>query len=143
MKQFFAICLLLLYSGSVLAEKEHKTYLCAPEVAGGFAFNEATKSWKVTSVNTNDKYVVKLGDSRFPKATATVTPFGKEKPVYLCSKGDSTFGSTHACHQIFGQFFFNRNTSRYIVTSMGSYIDGRDEDTGFPSFVEGGTCSPL
>jgi hypothetical protein len=31
----------------------------------------------------------------------------------------------------------------YLLSSMGGYIDGKDENTDYFPFIEGGTCSPL
>ena len=145
MYKFLVICLLLIASGSVLAEKEEKQYLCTSEVAGGFSFNDEAKSWKGAAVGVNgtEKYVIKLNDRRYPKATATVTPFGEENPVYKCGGGNKKLGSTHTCHAVYGQFFFNQNTLRYLLSSMGGYINGKDENTDHFPFIEGGTCSPL
>ena len=145
MYKFLVICLLLICSGSVMAEMEEKQYLCVSKVAGGFSFNNEAKTWKGAGVDVNgtEKYLVKLNDKRYPKATATVTPFGEENPAYRCGGGNKKLGSTHACHAVYGQFFFNQKSLRYLLSSMGGYIDGKDENTGYFPFIEGGTCSPL
>ena len=142
MKKLLTVCLLLLCSGSVMAEKEQKTYLCITEIAGGIKYDSSVKSWKEAKFKTPEKYLIKFNDKDYPLSSATISEFGTGYPIYYCEEEGKYKVAPLVCHSPFGHFHFNKKTLRFLESYMLGYIDGIDNNDNTP-LVRGGTCSPL
>ena len=142
MKIILTIFLLLVCSGSVLAEKKQKTYLCIGEVAGGLDYNTTKNAWEGMSFDTDNKYLLKTNDKQHPSKVATVTQTGRPIPLFQCEPGRLLFTGEQLCDGPFGQFAYNLESLRFLSTFMSGYIDGKIID-GLTPYIQGGTCSPL
>ena len=142
MKKLLILYLLLLCSGSVMAEKEQTTFMCIPEVAAGLVFDKNKKNYVGAELSSVEKYIVKFEEDF---STVTVTLFGSDTSLtYTCVY--------HRCNDFFGQFVFEPSTLRFMRTHLEGYTNYSDKNHKFhipdsvPSqipFIEGGKCSPL
>ena len=82
MKTLFSASLLLLLSGSVMAEE----YICKPDASGGLGYDKITKSWNVSSFETGRHYIVKINDKDNPAYAASVSYVDEILPSYLCQE---------------------------------------------------------
>ena len=62
MKKLLSVSLLLLCSGSVMAEQ----YMCTPEASGGLGYDKTTNSWNDSSFDTGRNNIVKVNDKEHP-----------------------------------------------------------------------------
>lgn len=135
MKKLLSVSLILLCSGSVMAEE----YLCSPEASGGLGYDKRTKSWNASSFDTGRNYIVKLNDKEHPSYAATVTYPNETLPSYLCKEESSV--NVLVCNSFLGQLNFSMGTLRYIESYMFGYVQGKDNKYNAPK-VTVGTCSP-
>ena len=135
MKKLLSVSLILLCSGSVMAEE----YLCSPEASGGLGYDKSTKSWNASSFDTGRNYIVKLNDKDHPSYAATVTYPKETLPSYLCKEESSL--NALVCNSFLGQLNFSMGTLRYIESYMFGYVQGKDNKYNAPK-VTVGTCSP-
>jgi len=143
MKKIPVICLLLLCSGSVLAEKEQKNYLCIAETSGNIAFNDDTGKWEGSNSEAGNKFLLKINDKEYLSFAATVTNFGQKKPMFICLKGDEhTYAKSQICKGFYGRFVYSLETLRFLRSYLAGYIDGKDNNNNTP-YIQIGTCSPL
>ena len=152
MKSLLALCLLLLCSGSVMAETKYSdlpvhepeivTYLCIEEASGGLKHNKNTNTWEGVKYKPSGKYLVKVDIAGEYRHTATVTDFGDKEPRFTC-KENYTNGGRYHCDKSFEQFIFSQKTLRYVKSSMIGYVIDWGENNDSTPHIQGGTCSPL
>ena len=135
MKKLLTVSLLLLCSGSVMAEK----YMCIPEASGGLAYDKKSNSWSASKFDTGRNYIVNVNDKEYPSYAATVTYPNETLPSYLCKEESSV--NALVCNSFLGQLNFSMGTLRYIESYMFGYVQGKDNKYNAPK-VTVGTCSP-
>lgn len=135
MKKLLSVSLLLLCSGSVMAEQ----YMCTPEASGGLGYEKTTNSWNASSFDTGRNYIVKVNDKEHPSYAATVTYLNETLPSYLCK--EETTVNALVCNSFLGQLNFSKEKLRYIESYMFGYVQGKDNKYNAPK-VTVGTCSP-
>lgn len=135
MKILLIVSLLLLCSGSVMAEE----YMCTPEASGGLGYEKSTKTWEASSFDIGRNYIVKINDKENPMYAATVTYVNETLPSYMCKEETSV--NALVCNSFLGQLNFSMGTLRYIESYMFGYVQGKDNKYNAPK-VTIGTCSP-
>ena len=135
MKKLLSASLLLLCSGSVMAEE----YMCTPEASGGLGYDKTERLWNVSSFDIGRNYIVKLNDKEHPSYDATVTYLNETLPSYLCK--EETTINVLVCNSFLGQLNFIKEELRYIESYMFGYVQGKDNKYNAPK-VTVGTCSP-
>ncbi|RKZ68882.1 MAG: hypothetical protein DRQ44_03765 [Gammaproteobacteria bacterium] len=135
MKKLLTVSLLLLCSGSVMAEK----YMCIPEASGGLGYDKKSNSWSVSKFDTGRNYIVNVNDKDNPSYAATVTTLNETLPSYLCKEEPSV--NALVCNSFLGQLNFSKGTLRFIESYMFGYVQGKDNKYNAPK-VTVGSCSP-
>jgi hypothetical protein len=137
--------------GTLLGQEK---YLCVAELATGFAYNENSKSWVIGNFKADSKYIISKSDNKEYKFK--VTKVGENYPTFECKEGGNEYGYLH-CQGI-GQFSFNKNNGRYLMTFPIGYFNViperrksfgdksktpfTDKDSETP-YMEIGKCSPF
>lgn len=134
------VCLLVLCSGSVIAENEQVNYLCTSKVSAGLWYNKDRQVWSPESFDAGVKYLVKVNDKKHTSHSATAIKYGGEQSTYYCNKDLGT--NEFLCKTSTGQFVFSQNELRFIRSYMHGYNDGIKNNDNTP-VITGGTCSPL
>ena len=140
------------------------SYFCVTEFAGGLSYDEATKKWKGTVFNANDKFVLRLKflQTRIEKKpygnenetvyyyNATITASGQNS-VTACENDDNADPKTHGikerfpflfCWASFQQYKFHFKDNRFLRSYLVGYFSGGDNNENTP-YVAGGTCTKI
>jgi len=146
---FLKIVLFLTISGAAQAQ-EIEAFLCIPNAATGFHYNEKNNEWETTSFNVDHKYLIIRAplDYLGPWAGSAwiVKKFG-ENDVFMGCENDFNEPGFLFCEGFVADISFNRFNLRYLYSYMVGYYnsatptnakEGRDTPV-----VEIGTCSPL
>lgn len=115
-------------------------YLCVPEQAVGFSFDESLGKWKsVNLVAENVKFTI--GRVTSSDSALAVTSADASYEECRSNKGFVNTGEAYfAC--IFGEFIFNKTTGRFIRTYTAGFIDGLDNKENTPALLLG-RCTPF
>jgi len=119
-------------------------FICIPDSATGFSYNESTKKWERAKFNVNSaKKILKKNGAVWEWRV-----FGEKYGWSNCGGGDSKneieFNSSGFmfCDVLGGHIRMSKNTLRYVETYEIGFIDGKDNNDNTP-FIEIGTCTPL
>ena len=130
-------------------------FMCRAEHSTGFTINADGKTWKSTNFIADDTYLIKptsevieiLGSE--VAYAYEITEFGNEYPTYSCNDGftytylDTTLPSSSLKCSGVGQFYFSKDTFRYIVTYPFGWIDSKASEIqkeGNTPHIELGSC---
>jgi len=130
---------LIVVSLSVMAD-DGSTFLCIPEAATGFEFDEAAKKWEQANLDIsgvkyqikpttdedreNDDYIVfvKFNDS-IKKGNYVVKRFGDTEVSYWCDSRDRGMFDIRCEGTGFALFVFDATAGRYARSYLGKYIN--------------------
>jgi len=130
------------------AETAHspEQYLCVADKSTGFGYNNRSKEWGVRSFVTDKKYLISPTSS--PTKRFLITQVGEKTPTGFCEDGFNDAGFL-LCTMIAGEFKFNRNTGRFLLSYLYGYFTvgleappTTDENSDTP-YLEIGKCSPF
>lgn len=129
----------ILFPLAVLAD-DLGTFLCIPEAATGFEFNEVTMKWEQASLDVSGvKYLIKAASDKdkdadsylvlvtyngsLTKGDYVVRRFGDNEISYWCDSEVSP-SLEFVCEGMGrSSFVFDRTAGRYVRSSHGSYIN--------------------
>jgi hypothetical protein len=134
------------------------SYFCIVEFVGGLAYDKQTKKWTGASLNTDQKFDLRLKflrtrmekiggvDERFHYYSVTLTQAGTKSPS-PCEKHTEKYVTLQnyspflECH-VFGLnvFRFNLNNNRFLIADLEGYIE---ENSSKTPAVLGGTCTKI
>jgi hypothetical protein len=134
---------LLLYPRPALSEQ----YLCVPDKATGFFYNNITKEWDYARFRTDTRYIIapaKDGENAY-----AFTKVGEKDREGYCKKDFNDSGFLF-CNTLGGEVRFNRVNGRYMMVFSYAYynvgapgpIQETDEDSGTP-MLQIGKSSPF
>lgn len=122
--------------------------ICIQEAGGGVAFEQSTKKWRGSVLQSDAKYVVSKTEN--PNAALEVRQLGSTTPVAYCKAGFTEKGILR-CAGFWQEFYFNRKTMRFLYVYTAGYWNEdiatefnpeRKEGTDTPG-VAIGTCTSL
>ena len=137
---------LIIVSLSVMAD-DGGTFLCIPEAATGFKFDEAAKKWEQANLDIsgvkylikpttdedreNDEYIVfmEFNDS-IKKGNYVVKRFGDTEVSYWCDSSDRGMFDIRCEGTGFALFVFDATAGRYARSYLGKYINSVLEQHG-------------
>ena len=137
-RESFAVLILILISTSAPLNAE-ELYLCVPDQATGFSFDESLHRWKSVNLVAEDvKFII-----RRVASSQSAISIGSTKSNYEECRSNIGFVSSNETYFkcIFGEFLFNRTTGRFIRTYTAGYIDGHDNKENTPAILIG-RCRP-
>jgi len=147
MRAIFSIFLILAFS-STSAAQQIEAFLCIPDKATGFKYNETSKQWEETTFKTDHKYLITRPSHQSLNINSAwvVKEFGSELVSMWCEDDFDEFGFLF-CKSYEAEMRFNRENSRFLYFySLGYYnkkTSAYPEDGGGTPLVEIGTCSKL
>ena len=145
---------LLLASAAVGDEVAVPRYHCQGEQVTGFTLNKKTQHWAAAKLPPK-QYLIQAPD-RSPDAPL----IGRDSVLVVIEVGDGDWSDTRFCKQDFDpsgelhcsgwgdDFYFNRETGRFLRAFPHGYIEGANnpyyaEAGDAPPFIEIGRCAPL
>jgi hypothetical protein len=141
MRAKILVVIACLYFCSVSAQD---AYICMPNGATGFAFNQSQKRWTQSNFRVTDEKKIlkringlwqweKFGE-KFGSSTCGGDDFNKA--------GDFNSAGFIFCSLAGGHLRMSRNSLRYVETYELGFTNGKDEAGNTP-FIEIGFCTPL
>ena len=137
-KGFAALLVILTLTSAPLHAGER--YLCVPDQAAGFIFDQSSRRWKSVNLRSEgEKYIIK--QVSFSKNALSIV---SAQASYEECRSDNGFENSNEAYFecIFGEFKFNRITGRFIRTFTAGYIDGLDNKENTPAILIG-RCTPF
>jgi len=113
-------------------------YLCVPQQAAGFSFDESLSRWKSINLVAEDVTFIisKVTSSRSALAIVSAESNNEE-----CRSKQGFVNTNEAYFEcVFGEFRFNKSTGRFLRTYTAGYTDGLDNQENTPAIVIG-RCS--
>ena len=133
-RKSFAVLIVLLTLTSAPLNAEER-YLCVPDQAAGFSFDESLGRWKSVNLIAEDvKYIIsRIASSKNALSIVSAGAYNEE------CRSNKGFGNNNEAYFecIYGEFRFNKNTGRFIRTYTTGYIDGMDNKENTPAILIG------
>ena len=141
----------LLLLAQPAAELPRDRWLCTGQAATGFAYDQASHSWRTAKFKPDGRFVIAALPIKSKTAPFqwAIAPEGKA-PIEggLCGSEFAADTFLH-CSGLGGKFTFNRRSQRYIQYVQGGYVsyapgvnDITDASADTPS-IEIGACAKL
>jgi hypothetical protein len=142
--------LVLVLSKSTFAD----SFVCVPERANGFVYDQETKTWQVSSFSVENKsYLVSPADENniFIKALKydyEIKDVSSPKPIIHCKAVKETDSNLETglilCRGSLGASFnIDKASGRYVRSQPSGYVAKKaSTETGDGPYMEIGNCSP-
>lgn len=139
----------------VLSESSHSdTFLCKAERVNGFAYDQETETWGVSSLSVeNRKYLISRTDekdifSQALKFDYEIRNVDSPKPIIQCKAAKLTDSNEETglvlCRGYLGESFnFDKRSGRYIRSQPTGYVTKKtNSEIENGPYIEIGNCSP-
>jgi hypothetical protein len=160
------ILLLLASPTSAIERKKDGAYLCTPEMAAGFMFDEQQHHWRSAIFKPGSSFILRLkylgerSDTSFGTRNvwdafdATIVPTGSDDgpPCFSVNTSSTTTPSPLEaridqydwlrCSILVEEFVFNARSNRFERHFAGGFLVGDPNNKDTP-LMQGGTCTKI
>ena len=126
--------------------KQPDSFLCMADKSTGFKYDEHLKIWDHARFRSDIKYIISLSPNR--EFNFVISEVGTKRLRGFCKKGFNEYGMLF-CATLTGEFRFNRNNGRFLLTELAGYYsvgaEGMHEidETSDTPLLQIGTCAPF
>ena len=113
------IAILVLCLGVATRGSAADSYLCIPDMATGFRFNENSKKWEISKFKTDGKKYI-LSKSKYSPFAWEVKEMGENYPFIMCEDDFNTDGDLICSH--LNEFKMNNKTLRFLNAYLVGYV---------------------
>lgn len=140
-------------SADIDIQNPQEKFLCVVDKSSGVSYNKTLKDWESTTFHAGDKYLISPYVSPVPNPTNPeyvfqITQLGTSLPTGWCKAGFTKNGFLF-CNMVGGEFRFNRDNGRFLMSYMLGYygvpsgsVNTPDENNNTP-YLAIGKCSPF
>lgn len=151
MKRFWALAIAAMLCPPPAAS-QGDSWLCIPDRATGFSFDEGSREWRSTNFRiSNDRFVLRRAKGNEGKDYAWTSKdvvwllfeTGRSHPVISCP--NDFVGNQITCFVPFHHFSFNRKSLRFQIIYPIGYVredPSQDSNADTPNIMIG-RCAPI